>query len=216
MRTRAALVQAGARAFGELGFVGASVQKITKDAGVTLGAMYFHFASKEDLAREIIRSQPGRLTLGHGSAGLQRAVDITLHWASQLLEDPILLAGARLVMDQEYFITPEEESSHHQWAEVVIPTLRDAQRNGELRADVDVDALARLIVNGCTGAQMHAQLSSRRIDLVDRVAEMWRLLLPLVTPDGAPRITLQAESPTAGDNGTLPGPRAEPAGAAEN
>lgn len=188
LRTRAALVRAAAEVFAESGFLGASVSKIAERSGLTLGAMYFHFKNKEALAREIVSAQPGLVSPPCEATGLQHAVDITLTWAYQMLDDPLLLAGARLVMDQELFIT-REENSHAQWADLLSEVFAEAQKRRELRAGVDVNALARVVVNACTGAQMHAQLESGRLDLPDRVEEMWKCLLPAIaTPSAVARM----------------------------
>ncbi|GGR15800.1 MULTISPECIES: ScbR family autoregulator-binding transcription factor [Streptomyces] len=191
-RTRAQIARAAAEVFAENGFAGASVTKITQRAGLTLGAMYFHFESKEALAREIVRSQPERVAPLHEAEGLQRAVDITLTWAHRLLDDPFLLAGARLVMEQESFIDPEE-NSHRQWTEVIADSLVLAQREREVRAGVEVETVSRLIVNACTGAQMHAHLESGRQDLPQRVREIWNVLLPVIaTPSALKRLSLDS------------------------
>ena len=47
--TRAALLAAGRELFATKGFAGAGREEIVERAGVTRGAMYHHFASKEDL-----------------------------------------------------------------------------------------------------------------------------------------------------------------------
>ncbi|KUL52334.1 branched-chain amino acid aminotransferase [Streptomyces sp. NRRL F-4489] len=193
VRTRAALVQAGAEAFAEWGFTRASVARIAERAGLTLGAMYFHFASKEELAREIVRNQPDRVVPAVDSEGLQRAVDTTLTWACRLPDDPVLLAGARLVMDQEYFAGPAG-NSHQQWIDVLTADLEEAARRRELRAHADPRAVARLLVYACTGAQMHSGLESGRRDLPRRIAEVWHTLLPAVaTPGAARRLELGEE-----------------------
>jgi AcrR family transcriptional regulator len=189
-RTRAVIARAAAEVFAELGFSGASVTKITQRAGLTLGAMYFHFESKEALAREIVRDQPARVTPPHPSHGLQHAIDVTLTWAHRLLDDPFLLAGARLVMEQDSFVGPAE-NSHQQWTEVMAQDLALAKREREVRANVDVVPVARLVVNACTGAQMHAHLESGREDLPERVREMWNVLLPTIaTPSAMRRLEL--------------------------
>ncbi|MFF4188595.1 ScbR family autoregulator-binding transcription factor [Streptomyces sp. NPDC001691] len=182
-RTRAAIVRAGAEVFAEMGFAAASVNKIARRANLTLGALYFHFESKEQLAREIVEAQPARLALPTAAHGLRGAVATTIAWATQLLGDPMLLAGARLVMDQEYFVDREKGNSHQQWVEVLLPYLYEASRGGELKQDVDVEALARLVVNAATGAQMNAQLDSGRRDLPERIRQMWHFLVPLVATE---------------------------------
>ncbi|MFJ8665639.1 ScbR family autoregulator-binding transcription factor [Streptomyces sp. NPDC093600] len=189
-RTRAVIARAAAEVFAEFGFSGASVTKITQRAGMTLGAMYFHFESKEALAREIVRDQPVRVAPPHQSQGLQHAIDITLTWAHRLLDDPFLLAGARLVMEQDSFVGPAE-NSHQQWTVVMAEDLAVGKREREVRANVDVLPVARLVVNACTGAQMHAHLESGREDLPERVREMWNVLLPTIaTPSAMKRLVL--------------------------
>ncbi|UFR05200.1 MULTISPECIES: ScbR family autoregulator-binding transcription factor [Streptomyces] len=183
-RTRAALIRAAAEVFAESGFAGASVSRIAERAGLTLGAVYFHFKSKEELAREIVTSQPDLVVPPQDSHGLQHAIDVTLTWAYQLLDDPVLQAGARLVMDQEHFV-PKSENSHQQWMSILLRDFRDAQVRRELRLGVDVEAYARLVVSACTGAQMQAQLETSRSDLPYRVEEVWRCLLPAVAVPSA-------------------------------
>jgi AcrR family transcriptional regulator len=51
--TRAALLAAGREQFAVKGFAGAGREEIVERAGVTRGAMYHHFASKEDLFRAV-------------------------------------------------------------------------------------------------------------------------------------------------------------------
>lgn len=51
--TRAALIAAGRELFATKGFAGAGREEIVERAGVTRGAMYHHFASKEALFRAV-------------------------------------------------------------------------------------------------------------------------------------------------------------------
>lgn len=51
--TRAALVDAALDLFGSQGFHATSVKQIADQAGLTKGALYHHFASKDELLREI-------------------------------------------------------------------------------------------------------------------------------------------------------------------
>lgn len=51
--TRAALLSSARALFTERGFAGAAREEIVEQAGVTRGAMYHHFANKEDLFRAV-------------------------------------------------------------------------------------------------------------------------------------------------------------------
>lgn len=54
--TRARILAAADALFRKQGFAGASVERVMRAAGLTVGGFYAHFASKEELQREALRS----------------------------------------------------------------------------------------------------------------------------------------------------------------
>ncbi|MFD9519021.1 TetR family transcriptional regulator [Streptomyces sp. NPDC059979] len=54
IRTRRQLLDAAASTFLEHGYEGASIGEITRRAGLTRGAVYFHFSSKEEMAQGVL------------------------------------------------------------------------------------------------------------------------------------------------------------------
>lgn len=68
-RTRAAIFEHAARLFRLRGYAGTSIDDIMLAAGLTRGAFYAHFASKDDLFAEVIRA-------GHGLLAKVRAWDV--------------------------------------------------------------------------------------------------------------------------------------------
>src|SRR3954454_24421904 len=54
-QTRAAIITAAADLFDRHGYESTSLSDIVAHAKVTKGALYFHFAAKEDLARAILQ-----------------------------------------------------------------------------------------------------------------------------------------------------------------
>lgn len=56
-RTRSALLEAAERVFHDRGFVGASVEAITLEAGFSRGAFYSNFESKEQLFAELLQDR---------------------------------------------------------------------------------------------------------------------------------------------------------------
>ncbi|NEY36148.1 TetR family transcriptional regulator [Streptomyces sp. PRKS01-65] len=193
VQTRESLLRAAAEVFDEFGYSGASINRILKRAGLTAGALYFHFDSKEDLARAVMNSQPETIVPWLDSRGLQRLVDLTLNWARRLQVDPLLRAGVRLTNEQTSFGL-QDASPYEQWVEIMAECLRDAHERGELQAGVEPGEVATFVVEACTGMQMFSAVVSGRKDLMERVTRMWRLLLPgIAVPAIVARTELGAE-----------------------
>lgn len=70
--TRAALVATGRRLFAERSYAGVPAQEIVRDAGVTRGALYHHFADKRALFAAVLEQVEGELMAKIGErAGAQ-------------------------------------------------------------------------------------------------------------------------------------------------
>ncbi len=61
-RTRAALLEAGAREFSERGFQATTSKSVAARAGVATGSFYEYFQDKDAVLREIARERLGRIT----------------------------------------------------------------------------------------------------------------------------------------------------------
>ncbi|MEV7980178.1 ScbR family autoregulator-binding transcription factor [Streptomyces sp. NPDC086519] len=177
IRTRDEIIRAAAEVFDERGYNGASMREIMKRAGVTLGAVYFHFTNKEAIAREVMNGQPDTIVPLLESTGLQRAVDITLAWSRQLQRDPMLRAGVRLAVEQSN-LEFRDASSYSAWEKIFEECLTVAQEKGELRENVSPRDVAEFLVGACTGVQLYSDLLYRRSDLPQRTVKMWELLIP--------------------------------------
>lgn len=183
LRTRELILLAAAEEFETKGYAGAAITKILERAGVTAGALYFHFKSKQDLALAVMNAQPQSVMPHLASQGLQRLVDLTLVWSRQLREDVLLRAGVRLAVEQGGFGV-ESLSSYQNWHGIMADCLQTAQKNGELRSGVDPDRTATFVVGACTGVQLYSEIRTGRDDLTEQVVQMWRLLLPGIAVPG--------------------------------
>ncbi|KUN77915.1 branched-chain amino acid aminotransferase [Streptomyces bungoensis] len=181
VKTREAIVRGAAEVFDQYGYNGASVNRIMRRAGVSQGAMYFHFKSKEELARAVMNAQPDTIVPRLDSDGLQRIVDMTFVWAWQIQRDVLLRAGVRLTNEQDG-TGMHDASPYVDWARILETSLTQAQDEGQVNESVNVRQFAELLVSACTGMQMFAKAVSGRQDLPDRVVAMWRILLPGVAP----------------------------------
>ncbi|MEU7553021.1 ScbR family autoregulator-binding transcription factor [Streptomyces sp. NPDC044571] len=180
-KTRDQILRAAAALLEEHGYRGTSMRALAQQAGVTLGAVYFHFPNKEALARAVMNAQPDTIVPYLGSAGLQRLVDITLVWSWRLRTDLLLRAGVQLAVEQRA-LGVRDDTSFRDWQEIMEGCLEEAVARGELLEGVQPSEVAEFIVGTCTGTQLHSQLMSGRADLTDRVIRMWRYLLPGLAP----------------------------------
>lgn len=190
VETREAIVRAAAAVFEESGYAGASISRILKRAGATAGSLYFHFKSKEDLARAVMTAQPETIVPHLESEGLQRLVDITLVWCHQLRLDLTLRAGVRLTTEQTTFGMADAAAPYDDWVAIMTKVLEEAAERGELQPGIEPKALATFVVEHCTGMQLYsAAREADRDDLPQRVVRMWELLLPgVAVPTVAVRI----------------------------
>ncbi|MFJ9610317.1 TetR family transcriptional regulator [Kitasatospora sp. NPDC101176] len=100
-RTRGRLVEAGAELFDRHGYAGATLGEIAGAAGVTKGALYFHFASKDELARAVFQQAECSLrsacrALRATASPLQTLIDSGYWLVDALGSDAVVRAAFRL------------------------------------------------------------------------------------------------------------------------
>ncbi|MGF1430180.1 ScbR family autoregulator-binding transcription factor [Kitasatospora sp. LaBMicrA B282] len=204
LRTRESLVRAAAELFQRDGYTIASLTTISRAAGVSSGALHFHFASKAALADAVEEAALTKLQAltrdtpqAAAGSSLQRLVDATHRLAHVLSEDPVLRAGFELCSDPAR--TPRIDL-REQWQRWIEQVLQRAGEDGELRPEVVPDGAATAVVAGTVGLEV---LSSRKADWLfpETVARFWQVLLPtLAAPDLLPRPTAVASGPTIPTN----------------
>ncbi|MFG2296311.1 ScbR family autoregulator-binding transcription factor [Streptomyces sp. NPDC048603] len=190
-RTRQVLLRAAAEVFDENGFSGASINKIRERAGVTAGAVYFHFQSKEGLARAVILEQAGDLRFPPGPGGLGHLLDMTRYLAEEMQVNVLLRAGVKLAVEQGESGL-REFAIYEWWIDRFVQELTVAREMGQLLPDVDEAEFARVLMAAYTGTQVMCRISEQHADLPARIAVMWRYLLPAVaTPEARAALDLR-------------------------
>ncbi|WP_431218774.1 ScbR family autoregulator-binding transcription factor [Leifsonia xyli] len=185
--TRDTIVGGAAAVFGRRGYGLASIADIAEAAGVTKGALYFHFRSKDELARAVIAEQHRRTmaaaaeVVEENRPALETMVLLSAVLARQLLTDPVVQAGIRLTNDVAYLDEPVLEP-YQDWLRTSEDLFRRATEQGDLRPEVDPAMLAAVVVASYTGVQLVSETFTGRKDLVQRVRELWIVLLPGIVP----------------------------------
>lgn len=87
-RTRAEIVRIATTRFAERGFAGVALEDLVAEAGLTRGALYHHFGSKQGLFRAVVE---------RAQAGVADAIEHAASGHDDALED--FLAGSRAFLE---------------------------------------------------------------------------------------------------------------------
>ncbi len=181
--TRLHLVRSAAVLFDRNGFAGATLEDVSRSAGVTKGAFYFHFSSKDELggaiqfeACALLRSAVYRL-MGGELLALQAMVDLTHELAGWLEDEPLVRASFRTARECGHRGAPFLDI-YNDWLSSIETMLLTAEENGELGGGVDVQHAATLVLTACAGVEMLWWAGIRQGSIRDGLAGMWTLMLP--------------------------------------
>ncbi|MET8975708.1 ScbR family autoregulator-binding transcription factor [Streptomyces sp. NPDC004539] len=181
--TRKAVLVAAARLFEEYGYAGTSISDVAKYSGYTSGALYFHFGSKEDLARSLVEEHfahwPPVIAgcLERDGSALERLVLLSLDVAREFRDHLLVRAGNRL-WNERHVISTELPVPFVGWIATVGDVLEEARGAGELNPSIDVPRAARTVIAAFFGTHTVSDALCRREDVEEAVVDMWRLLLP--------------------------------------
>jgi AcrR family transcriptional regulator len=181
IRTRNLILEAMADLFNDVGYDAATITALVKRTGLTRGALYFHFASKEEMARGVLEEALTREGLRPQVFKLQEWVDLGLLLAYRLPREPMLRAAVRLSVDpkaRRLFGTRWPD-----WVVVGRDLLTEAKERGELVPHADPDGISRLVVGAWTGVHLVTEALSDEPDLAEEISGLYQLLLPnIVSP----------------------------------
>jgi AcrR family transcriptional regulator len=163
--TRARLIDAAIARFGADG-LGASFDAVAADVGVTKGALYHHFGSKEGLVeavyKELIRRHAERVVAasvrGTGRERLLALVDESARLYASRTPVYRLLTSLHLAaaMERPALADIARRVQRNQ-REYMIDLVRAGQQDGSLRHDVDAEAVG-LTVNAALQGFLTQQL----------------------------------------------------------
>ena len=178
-RTRLAILEAAAEVFDRRGYDAATISEILQVAGVTKGALYFHFDSKEAVALGVLDQQDQRLSVPPQSTKVQELVDTALVHAYRVRTDPVVRAGVRLSLGR-WAGGADPSGPFLRWREATSRLLRAAKENGELLPHVVPEESADVCVGAFAGVQSMSKALTGYADLDERAAALQRHLMPAI------------------------------------
>ncbi|MBY6382431.1 AcrR family transcriptional regulator [Rhodococcus sp. OAS809] len=148
--TKAKILKAAARSFSIDGYAATSMNDIVAEAASTKGAVYFHFDSKETIARELINhwlTALGGTRQSTDESAIPAIEKLAVFFngsAALIADDALARAGLRLTMEAGL---DTAQPAFREWVELVSRFVDTAIADGQLPAS----AAQRLAANLCAG-----------------------------------------------------------------
>jgi AcrR family transcriptional regulator len=131
-------MESTAQVFDKQGYAGATLNRLVESTGLTRGAFYFHFESKDALAVAIAEEQAARWDQlrrqveAREQDPLRRLVALICGSAYAFRNDATVRAASRLLLDRG-LIERELPQTAPWWRDVILGYLREAEAAGQLR-----------------------------------------------------------------------------------
>lgn len=188
--TRRHILDVAAHAFAEHGYNGVSLNDIVRDTGLTKGAFYFHFPSKEALALEVFgtKQEQWQAVIGEVMQRHPRAIDrlnAMLDCGCEMYEAD---ASARVVgrlcveLSRERKLAPRLTGYLKAWFEMVAELILAAQEEGDARTDLDRNATAETIVSAFIGVEQVSDALTELGDFRARIENLRTLVMAALRP----------------------------------
>lgn len=145
---REALLDAAARVFARAGYDGTRIQDIVRESGLSTGAVYGRFESKNALLREAVisRSTPH---VDAADTGVERVADLVARGATAnrgaLTDVEALLLETYVTARREPEVAAAVREADRRWSEAVAPLVEEALRDGTVAEGVDPEAVLFLV-----------------------------------------------------------------------
>jgi AcrR family transcriptional regulator len=162
--TRQRLLQTAFEEFYRHGFQGGSLNRIVEESGLTKGALFHHFASKQELGYAVVeevirpRFEAGWIEpLERSEDPLEDTRRLLLHFAQERVAGYTLIQGCPLNnLAQEMSPLDEEfrqrlEKIYAAWRSAFQRALTRGIETGRVRKDIDPGKVAAFLVAAITG-----------------------------------------------------------------
>jgi AcrR family transcriptional regulator len=178
--TRGKIIDAAVEMFNDGGYSSTGLGDIVERTGMTKGALYHHFNSKEALAMAIIDQASGILlkTFQGISRSSAPALESMIHGVLVVAElantDKLARMGAVLL---RIFAESGESSARNYgvWISEMGRQAHRAQLEEDLRGDIDAQAAGEFIVTAMLGTELISSAVSGGEDVLERVTRTWEL-----------------------------------------
>ena len=160
--------------FARLGYQGTSIDRIAREAGVTKGAVYYHFRDKEELLFEAVKDRIGGFEqqvleavtpADDALANLRRVVDACFFHATVSNHRRFIITLMIEALDTNPRLSIEFRNILRRMRAFVSGVVRRGQQRGAIRPDLVPEEAATLIMAGIIGAEVQHYQDPEELEL---------------------------------------------------
>lgn len=184
--TRRRIIAAAVELFNDAGYPATGLGDIIDRARMTKGALYYHFGSKEALAMAIIEEGTvkllGAFDRDSSAPALERLIHGSFLVADLLSTDDVARCGGHLLRVIGDF-NSIAATVYTGWLEAFVARVVEAAEEGDLRPDVDPQAIGETVMCAMLGLEVLTTAIDSRDGVLERLARVWGLLLPTIVAE---------------------------------
>ena len=188
VRTRERILTAAAQAFAAKGYPAVTIMDVAEAAGMTKGAVYFHYENKDALALAVTDLFYRRIAdIGDAVeelalSPLGSVAELLLRTATAFRDETVIQAGARLQLERQ-LIGVRLPLPYEAYTELITSWLaRDREADARDNRP-PASTLATVLVSAFFGAQHISWVLDDRADLVERTIDLVRTVIPSAEED---------------------------------
>lgn len=176
-RSRRELTEIAINCFARFGFQGTSIDRIARAAGVTKGAIYYHFKDKDDLlgaaVADRIQEFEGRVQRAcegvETSRALRRIAEVCVEHAQSLNHPRFVIKLMAESIDTNDKISAQLREMMRRFRAFLRNLIRQAQERGEFRSGIDAETAAAAYTSTVLGAEFQFYQDEERFRFVDAI-----------------------------------------------
>jgi AcrR family transcriptional regulator len=181
--TRARIMDAAVRRFAVSGYDAASVDDICAEAGVSKGAFYHHYPTKQAVFIALMQGWLGMIDLGIGAPRTGTVPETLVHMTN-LLPGVFAAAEDRLPMFLEFWLQASRDENiwkaviapYHHYQQVFAQLVEDGIAEGSLKP-ADSQVAAQVIVSLAVGLVLQGVLEPHGADWEKTARESMQILM---------------------------------------
>lgn len=161
--------------FARVPYGDARLKVLAVESGISEGALYFHFASKREIALAVIEAQQERMiaaltrALAGGGDALEKMIRAYRGLAELVATDPVVQAGIYLENQPGSELAEEVSKPFAEWVRLARALVVEGIKDGSVREGLDPEEVAELLNALFIGAQVLSGLADQWKSLPERM-----------------------------------------------